>query len=136
MIFNTGSYQIRIDTYSELKRYCDNVPKTIDSIVRDYKESVQDLDSQKNIASKIEGFHEDSYNQDYQFDLDQIKWGCIGKLASLYKDLFSQFETSLREIAIYATSLEKVESDKRNRKSKSYIQVYKDAIVSEKNIIS
>lgn len=136
MTFNTGSYQIRIDTYSELKRYCDNVPKTIDSIVRDYKESVQDLDSQKISASKIEGFHEDSYDQDYQFDLDQIKLGCIDKLVSLHNDLFSRFETSLREIAIYATSSEKVKYHKHKSSSKSNIQVYKEVIVSEKNIIS
>lgn len=134
-MYDSKSYKVRFPLYYEVERFHRSIKEDVESVDRLYNENLVALKRKKILDSKSDSFHEESYNQDvYEPALIDLKIANSDRLVRLLKDVFSKFETSLREIAIQISSADHVNKYKSKNKKNSYIKSYKLLIVEKTNI--
>lgn len=132
-MYNSKSYKVQFPLYFEVERFHRAVKGEINDIDRLFKEKIADLDQRRLSDSKLSSFHEGSYDQDiYEPALTDLKISNNDKFIRLLKDVFSKFETSLREIAIQISSEKDVSNLKQKEKSK--IETFKQFIIDKSKI--
>lgn len=134
-MYSSKSYKVRFPIYFEVERFHRAVVEDINDIDRLFEEKVKNLNERRSLDSKSSSFHEEIYDSEiYEPTLTEIKIANNDKMVRLLKDVFSKFETSLREIAVQVSSIEVIKKYKYKHGNFSNIECYKQTIIDEKGL--